>query len=156
MELLTSAQWNTFRDVIDNASDTFNKKLITWHKFNRRVARYGEDSSSNYTLVTLKALISNNFYKSWPDENRHQSGENDDTSVVLILNKNYLRGLGYLNSDNYFEINPGRDYFTIDGIEYETKGDTNTSQAESDDLLVYIRLDRRQPKTGDDYHEGSL
>ncbi len=156
MELLTSAQWNTFREAINNASDTFNKKLITWHKFTRRVARYGEDESSNFTLITLRALIANNFYKTWPDESREPTGEKDDTSLVMILNKEYLRGLGYLNSNNYFIINPGMDYFTIDGIEYETKGDTNTSQAESDDLLVYLRLDRKQPKTGDDYHAGSL
>lgn len=152
-QLLSSTDWAKYKQAINDASDSFNKEPVIWHHFQRRLARHGEDQARKFIDITLLGLVAYNYIKSWPDENIRVSGENDDTSVILIFNKQYLNDLGYTNTNGYFSMNPGYDYFTIKGIDYVTKGDTDTAQAEEDPLLIYIRLDRKQINTGQDYHE---
>jgi len=152
MELLSPADWDQYKKAINDASDSFNKEPVTWHRFLRKMSRDGEEPTETFEEIVLNGLVMYGYFKSWPDENIRVSGENDDTSLVLILNKQYLKDLGYTNSDDYFAMNPGHDFFTIKGIDYTTKGDTDVAQAEADPLLIYIRLDRRQVKTGQKYH----
>lgn len=151
-QLLFPADWAKYKQAINDASDTFNKDQVIWHRFLRRIDRNGEDQTSQFTSIILNALIAYNFYKSWPDENIRVSGENDDTSLTLILNKQYLHDQGYLNAYGYFSMDPGQDFFTVRGIDYTTKGDTDVAQAEADPLLLYIKLDRKQINVGQNYH----
>jgi len=151
-QLLSPADWAKYVTAINDASDSFNKEDITWHRFMRKLSRDGEEASQTYEDIILKGLVYYGYYKTWPDENVRVSGENDDTSLVVIFNKQYLKDLGYTNSNDYFITNPGYDKFFIKGIEYISKGDTDVAQAENDPLLIYIRLDRKQVSTGQNYH----
>jgi len=153
MELLSSVDWDKYRKAINDASDTFNQETIIWHRLQRRMARDGEEDVETFLNTEIKGLIAYNYFKSWPDSDFKVSGENEDTSVVLILNKKYLNDRDYLNANGYFAFNPGYDYFTIKGIEYDTKGDTDVAQANDDPLMVYLRLERKQLSTGKKYHE---
>lgn len=148
--LLSTAEWDRYKQAINDAGDTFNNQPVTWRRFLRRISRHGEEPNQTFEDIQLKGLISYNFFKSWPDESSLKpAGVTDDSSAVLILNTKHLEDAGYLNTDGYFEFTPGHDTFIIKGIKYKPKGDTDVAQASDSTLGVYIRLDRVQIDTGD-------
>lgn len=150
--MLSTAQWLQYRNVINLASAGFNKDVITWRKFSRGFQRYGEDTVTNehHDDISLNCLISYNVFRTWPMSNETISGLVDKESIVVILNKDYLKGLGYLNANGFFEMDPGKDIFIHRGIEYRSAGETEVAQAGDDPLMYYIILSREESNTGDD------
>ena len=89
--------------------------------------------------------------RTWPVTRETSSGQIDDESLVVILNKQYLETISpaTLNDYGYLSYDPGRDRFVIDGIRYEPAGDTYADHINNDGNLFYLILNRETRKTGD-------
>ena len=148
-ELISSAQWDNFRQAINNASATFGAQPIIWNAVTKRLAFSGDERNADgISQITLMGYCQYNVYKLWPGQRETVSGEIDKESVAIILNKAYLRGLNYLNSDGNFDFNPDTDTFTINGEIYYPAGNTQAAQAYDSPLEIYIILKRTPVKTG--------
>lgn len=151
--MLSNAQWAAYRQVINNASASFNAATIIWNKVSILLARDGDDASKpTYTQIPLKALIQYNVARTWPIDRSTDTGLINNQSIMIIFNKDYLAGLGYINANNNFDYDPGHDYFTHQGVDYKPMGDTPASQASDDPLLVFIICERARVKTGEKYY----
>ncbi len=148
--MLTSAQWQSYRNVINQAMESFSGDDLTWRRFSRSLPRYGEDGSDQYDDINLKVLISYNIFRTWPMSDETIAGQIDQESIVAILNKDVLRDGGYLNSDGFFDMNPGKDIFIHRGIKYRAAGETEVGQAGTDTLMIYVILSREETQTGED------
>lgn len=150
--MLSDAQWAQYKKVIDKASESFNQDTITWHRHVRSFQRYGEDAAVNehYTDITLNTLVAYNIFRTWPMTKESIGGQLDAENIVMILNKQYLEDLGYLNASGFFAMDPGMDKFTHRGIEYHASGETEVAQAGSEALMFYIVLAREETPTGSD------
>jgi len=148
--MLTPAQWQSYIDVINLASEGFNQDTITWRRAGREMQRYGEDTAvnKNFTNIDLNCLIAYNIFRTWPMAKETVGGQLDGENIVLILNKKYLEDLGYLNSNGFFEMDPGRDQFIHRGLEYRAGGETEVAQAGTEPLMFYIMLGREETPTG--------
>ena len=149
--MISTAQWQTYKNIINKAHDSFNKDTITWHRYIRGFQRYGEDTkaSEDYTHITLNCLIAYNFFNRGPLTKETTSGALDKQNIVLMLNKKYLEDLGYLNSEGFFDMDPGKDKFTHRALPYRAAGETEVAQAGDDPLMFYIVLRREEIVTGD-------
>ena len=153
MALLSAADWALYKDTINEASDTFNKKPVTWRKTIYKLDRFGEDGDRQYDDIILEGLFLNNYFRSWPLTKTMDTGELDKESTVLILNQKYLKDNGYLNSKDFFQFSPGDDRFIVDGEFYKAFGDVKISQANDEELLYIIVLKREETPTGENVYE---
>jgi len=147
--MLTADNWNAFRQAMMIAHESFNQQEVIWERMISNIDRFGEDSGLTTDSITLKGLVFYNYMRTWVISRPTKTGLADDESLVVILNKDYLSSLGYLNSNGYFQFNPGFDRFIINGIRYEPAGDTDADQAFSDPTLFYLILKREVRNTGD-------
>lgn len=148
MDLLGNELRQKFRDTMKSAHDTFNKKVIIWRRLKSRMNVNGEDNTINgYDNISLSVLINYNYMRSWPITNRTESGDLDRQSMQILINKDYLRDLGYLNADGYFQYDPSQDRFVIDGLVHQPMGDTPTSQNGEDDILCTLVVKREEAIT---------
>lgn len=149
--MINSAQWQVYKNVINKAHDSFNQDSITWHRHSRGLQRYGEDTKANenYDHITLECLIGYNIFRTWPMTKETTSGALDGENIVLMLNKKYLEDLGYLNSNEFFGMDPGKDKFTHRGINYRAAGETEVAQAGDEPLMFYVVLKREETETGE-------
>lgn len=149
--MLTPEQWQAYKNTINAAHNSFNQDTVMWYRFVRGFQRYGEDTLINehFNTVSLKCLIEYNAFRTWPVTDETLTGILDKESMVMILNKKYLSDNGYLNSDGFFNFNPGRDKFTHLGLEYRSAGEVPVAQAGDEPLLFYIILKRQEKSTGD-------
>lgn len=149
--MLSTAQWQVYKNIINKAHDSFNQDSITWHRHIRGFQRYGEDTKVNehYDDIILKGLVGYNIFRTWPMTKETTAGATDKENIVLMLNKKYLEDLGYLNSDGFFAMDPGKDKFTHREMAYRAAGETEVAQAGDDPLMFYIVLKREESVTGD-------
>lgn len=149
-DLLTAADRAAFKAAMKDAHDTFANKEITWKRLRSKLDRWGEDNNDNgYDNVTLKVLINYNYMRSWPITFQTESGGLDRQSVQVLIHKDYLRGLGFINADNYFAYNEVDDRFIIDGLVHAPFGDTPASEFSNDDIWIVLILKREETQTGD-------
>jgi hypothetical protein len=149
MKLITDEQWGNFRKTMKDAHDTFHQKPMLWKRLISDLDRYGEDyNEDNFDTVELLVLCNYNYMRSWPATMATDAGKLDRESVQVLINKDYLRELGYLNADGYFDFKANEDMFILDGKLYRDAGDTPVSQASNDDILVSIILKREETPTG--------
>lgn len=146
---LLGANWTKFLNAMNDAHKTFHQKPITWKRATITTDRYGEDLVAPTTTVELLVLLNYNFMRTWPADRTSATGETDDESVQVMINKEYLRQNGYLNASGYFDFNPDLDRFIIDGLKYKPFGDTAAAQMQVDDVLITIILKRDHTQTGD-------
>lgn len=148
--MLTTAQWQAYKNIINDVHDSFNQDTVTWHRFTKGLQRYGEDdiTKDTYTDIPLKCLISYNIFRTWPMTAETPSGGVDKENIVMILNKNYLSENGYLNSSGFFALDPGKDFFIHMGLTYRSAGETPVAQAGDENLLFYVILSREETPTG--------
>jgi hypothetical protein len=149
MDLLAN-DWDDFKNLISvDGQDTFCKQTIIWRRVTTKVDPFMEDNSQGlHQDITLKCLCNYNYMRSWPVTNFTESGGNDRQSTQVLFTKEYLRGLGYLNADGYFDYNPVLDKFILDGLIMEPAGDSSVSQAGDDPLLQEVILVRQPTTTG--------
>jgi len=150
MNAISDAQWAIYKNIIDNAHNFFNQDIITWVRISHGLQRWGEDDVAiDKTFSTnLKCLINYNVYRSWPMSKESEGGVMDKESILVILNKEYLNGLGYINANGNFDFDPGKDYFLHQGQKLRASGETPAAQAKDNPLLVYIILKRMETDTG--------
>jgi hypothetical protein len=148
MNLIGNNDWLDFRGVMRNIHDTFEQKKITWLRKIVTVNVNMEDSNTAMESVTLEVQLNYNYMRSWPITNTTESGEIDRQSVQVLVNKDWLREKGYINSNNYFDYNPDVDRFIIDGMMMKAVGDTAVSQSIDDDILITFLLKREETDTG--------
>jgi len=148
--MLTDLQWQQYRDVVNQASESFNQDVITWRRFTRGMQRYGEDTEGvdQYTDISLNCLIAYNIFRLFPMSKETVGGVLDAENIVLLLNKKYLEDLGYLNADGFFVMDPGKDIFIHRGLEYRAGGETEVAQAGNEPLMFYVILSREETLTG--------
>lgn len=149
MSLVTSAQWQSFSDLMRLAHDSFEKRAITWKRLKSSLDRYSEDTpDNNYDEITLEVQINHNYMRTWPVTVKTESGDLDRQSVQILINKRWLSEKGYLNSGGYFSYNPSDDYFLINGLKHVPMGDSTASQCYEDDILFTMILKRDDTATG--------
>jgi len=149
MQLISDAEWSTYRQIIKDASDTFGQQIITWNVVSKRLAFSGDERDPDVVShIPLVGLCQYNVFKLWPNSKETETGELDKESMAIILNKDYLGALGYLNGNGNFNYNPEMDTFTINGETYYPSGDTPASQAFDDPMLIYIILKRSPTLSG--------
>lgn len=147
---LLGADWAVFKSVMIDAHATFAQKLITWQRKSLRIDRFGEDPVSVMVDTPLKVLCDYNYKRTWPVDINNESGSDDEQSVQVYINKEFLRVNGFLNTDGYFNYEKEFDRFIIDGILYKSFGDTMASQMLSDDSILTIILKRITEQTAND------
>lgn len=143
---ISDALWERYKELIGNAGESFNKDVVLFFKESHNVDRWQEDTETNaeYTVYKLSTLLDYNTYHSWPINKEDEEGQKDRQTVVFWFNREYLKGLGFLDGHGNFLINPSEDYFVHRGQEYRVEGDTLASQAQNDPLLFMV-ICRRQP-----------
>jgi len=153
MTAFPGVDWADYRDTIKNAMASTAREIIVWKKFRRRLNRFSEDGSSpaiSYDSINLYCLISYDDWRLWPYDKGSVSGKLDYGHAGIILNKDYLNDLGYLNANGYFDFDSGYDKFIIDGITYKPLGDTAVAQAGSDTMLMQLIVQREDIASGTD------
>lgn len=85
-------------------------------------------------------------FRNWPINKATVSGELDDENLSILISKNYIEQIGYLNQEGYWNFNWSEDRFVINGIVYKPSGDTQVSQAK-DEALVFLVILKRDRDT---------
>ena len=147
---ISDAQWGVYKNIIDNAHTFFNQDVVIWRRLRTGLQRYGEDDPNNnsYDDINLRCLITYNIFRTWPINKNTPSGLLDRENEVMMLNKQYLQDAGFINSDGFFDFDPGNDLFIHKGQVYRSMGETPISQAKEDPLHFYIVLIRQRTETG--------
>lgn len=152
MGIIDKKTWGDLAALVNEATNQgdFSNKHITWRRKKAVLTEFAEDQDSftNFEDVDLLVLCNYNFLRSWPVTAETESGQLDRQSIQLMINKQYLRDLGYINSSNYIKYNPDYDRFILDGVTYRAMGDTPASQALDDDLFISIIIQREETFTG--------
>ena len=154
-QLVSDADWAKFVKVVADSHDTFNKQTITWVRSDGSFNVDGEDENKNTSDVSLEVLLNYNHFRTWPITRTTETGELDRQSVVVLINVDYLRGLGYINVNNNFQFSADEDRFIIEGIKYKDYGFTKVSQAQTtvgvaEGLLIQLVLAREETETSDE------
>ena len=151
MGVLSQADIQLYKDTINAAADSFNKVEIIWRRKTVHFDRYGEDPSgagSQFTDVTLEALILSNYFRSWPINDAKVQGEIDKENLTIILNYEYLRTNNWVTPQGYFDFNPVLDRFFIKGRRYKAFGDIDVAYAHDEPLMFWINTEREIISTG--------
>lgn len=146
---ISDSQWDVYKKIINDAHDDFNQDTIVWVRQLHSMPRWGEDEGNSSSInIELKCLNAYNFFRSWPMTDESVAGKIDKESMVVMLNKEYLRGLGYLTTDGNFDFDPGADSFIFEGQKLTAAGETPLSQAHESPLHIMLILKREPTKTG--------
>jgi hypothetical protein len=148
--MVSPAQWQVYKNIINKAHDSFNQDTVTWRRISAGLQRYGEDNVANETYidVELKCLIDYNGFRTWPVTIEKATGAVDMESMCMGLNINYLRNEGLLDPQGNFQFDPGKDKFFHMGQEYRAAGETPVAQAGDEPLIIYVILSREKTPTG--------
>lgn len=152
MSGVPAAAWNKYKAIINKiAAPNFNGDTLTWVRGLQTVTQFQEQEEPSGVTVDLKVLIGYNFFRTWPITERDQPGEQDNENMLVLINKKYLKDLGYLTPapNEYFNFRPDADFFIHRGIKYKSEGDTFLSQAYNDPLHLQLVLRREEILTGD-------
>lgn len=151
-QALTDADWALFNNAINvDAQGSFFKDILVWRKITQAWHKNGyvdDQDNKVYQEIELESLVGYNYFRTWPVEKLTEGGEVDSQNLVVYLNKEYLSGLGYLTENGNFDYDPGVDLFRLNGVNLRSAGDTPTSQAQDNPLLVMLILKRELPATG--------
>lgn len=141
--LISQSDLDAFRDALNTFSNDVDKTIITWKTNSVRKDNFGEEIDQSKTRQ-LNCTLAYNYFRTWPINLQTEGGKVDKENLVVILNYDYLDGLGYIVNGT-MPIDRGSDVFIIEGIEYSVYGDTNVSQAGDLPISVYLIL-QRNPK----------
>jgi hypothetical protein len=146
---LLGSDMEDYKALMNDAFETFSKKKIIWQHEQVLMNRYQEDLDTPPIEIELFVLCNYNFKRSWPINISSESGDDDEQSIQLMINKEYLRQNNLLDSDGNFIYNEGYDKFIIDGTKYKGFGDTAAGQMKDDDVFITVIVKRVQLETGD-------
>lgn len=146
--LVSPEQWEGYKQLMRQAHDTFNKKIILWVTSVSVMDPWGEEHADNPIVqVPLEVLILYNYARAWPLTRLTVTGAIDIQSCQILINKRYLAENGWLNAAGRFIYNQAGDTFILDGLVYSAQGDTDVAQAYDEDMFFSIILQRTETKT---------
>lgn len=147
---LLGTDWDDFKSLMNDAHATFSGRMLIWLKFGIKINRYQEDIDNipSPTPIELSVLLNYNYRRGWPINVNSASGEDDDQSIQVLINKDYLRQNNFLTVDGNLDYDAGTDYFLLDGVKYKAFGDTPASQMLDDDVFITIIIRRVKLETG--------
>lgn len=146
---INQVQWAKYRQLMLDAHESFNGNNLTWKRKTAGISRFGEDPVYTFSDINLKVLVQGNYFRNWPITQTTESGEIDKENVLVLINKDYLSGLGYLTSNGYFNFNPGEDRFILEGLKYKAFGDSTVSFDYNSSIHIAIILKREETATAD-------
>jgi len=145
---ISDKSWDRYKNIISQFIDNdIGKQPITWKRAITQPLEYGEDSQEPYYPdITLEVLVGYNYMRQWPLSRPTTTGELDNQNCVIWVSASKLKELGYLNSHDYWDMDPSLDRFIISGKLYKTSGDTQVAQAKDKSLLFMVILKREEDK----------
>ena len=149
-DLVGPTNWAAYKALMRDAQETFANQPITWRRRIESLDRFNEDEPLySYTDITIKALLQYNVFRTWPITRNTDSGDIDEESLMVIINREYLGELGYLTANNNFNFSPSGDRFIISGYTYKCQGYLDSSQDDNEALWVNLILEKENKNTGD-------
>lgn len=145
---LSDAEWAEYEDAVNAFHNDAFQQPIVWRKLVSTFDSIGREKT-RYINDTLLGIIQYNHFRSWPINIESVTGQIDNQSMLLFLNNKYLEDRNLLNSEGQFEFKPDTDRFTVNGVEYVAKGDSQTAQTKNKALLHFIVLKREEIKTSE-------
>jgi len=149
--------WQQYKNIINGFLNEASKEKLIWWRRKKTFDRFAEGGSvsyidnENYEKVELEVLMQYNFFRTWPNNKQTNTGTEDNTNMVAIINVQYLKDQGYWDiENNYFDFDAGYDKFELDGFTLLPYGDSKVAQAGDDALVFYLILTRDKQPTGDD------
>lgn len=135
--------WDRYKGIITNFMDQdAGRQTIIWAKNVDQLLTHGEDYIPKYFKIEIEALCYYNAFRNWPIDKPTISGELDEENLSILVTTEYIRELGYLNKDGYWDFNWSMDRFVINGIVYKPSGDTQVAQAKDQALVFMVILKR--------------
>lgn len=143
MPKVSNKAWSKYKRVVQNFLDQDSgRQKIIWASHIDQILSYGEDSLPQYVFNVIEALCYYNAFRNWPINKSSVSGEQDEENLSIMISRQYLADMGYLDPNGYFDFNWVEDRFIINGIPYRPTGDTNVSQAKDEAIVFLIILKR--------------
>lgn len=151
MSLISSAEWEMYKQSQELASTNFNKTVITHRKYEVFKDRFGEDPmgmGAQFVDYDIECNILSNYFRSWPMGDVKVSGEIDEENATLIIHYPFLRDNDMLTPEGYFDFDPARDEFIIKGRRWKAYGDIDVSYAHDEPMYFWLILKRYNTETG--------
>ena len=143
MVKVSDKAWAKYKRIVqDFLDEDAGKQKIIWAKHINQMLSHGEDTLSRYRYIEIEVLCYYNAFRNWPINESTTSGELDEENLSIMISRQYLNKLGYINENGHFDFNWAEDRFIINGIPYRPSGDTNVSQAKDEAIVFLIILKR--------------
>lgn len=141
--LVPNKSWDRYKQIITSFMDVdAGRQTIVWAKSVNQLLTHGEDYIPKYYRIDIEALCYYNAFRNWPINRPTIAGELDDENLSILVTTDYIRELGFLNKEGYWDFNWSMDRFVINGIVYKPTGDTQVAQAKDKALVFMIILKR--------------
>lgn len=135
--------WDRYKNIVTSFMDKdAGRQTIIWAKNVDQLLTHGEDYIPKYFKIEIEALCYYNAFRNWPIDKATVSGELDEENLSILVTTDYIRDLGYLNENGYWDFNWSMDRFVINGIVYKPSGDTQVAQAKDQALVFMVILKR--------------
>ena len=141
---LTLPQWDQYVQILNDFNgDTAQADLI-WFKSIGFIPKTGSDDNPKLyeDPYTLKVLVQDNAFRTWPITQYTEVGEKDKQSIFVYMNIDYLRANNLLDANDNFAYSPENDKFVYRGKTYYDAGDTPSAQAYDRSILFLMVLKR--------------
>lgn len=149
--LVPNKSWDRYKQIITQFMDVdAGRQTIVWAKNVNQILSHGEDFIPKYYKINIEALCYYNAFRNWPINKPTMEGELDDENLSILVSAEYIKELGYMNKDGYWDFNWSMDRFVINGIVYKPSGDTQVAQAK-DKALVFMVILKRDRDTKVEY-----
>jgi hypothetical protein len=141
--LVPNKSWDKYKKVITTFIDQdAGRQTIIWAKNVDQLLTHGEDYIPKYYPIEIEALCYYNAFRNWPIDKATIAGELDEETLSILISTEYVRKIGYLNKNGYWDFNWSMDRFVINGIVYKPSGDTQVAQAKDQALVFMVILKR--------------
>lgn len=141
--LVPNKSWDKYKKVITTFIDQdAGRQTIIWAKNVDQLLTHGEDYIPKYYPIEIEALCYYNAFRNWPIDKSTIAGELDEENLSILISTEYVRKIGYLNKNGYWDFNWSMDRFVINGIVYKPSGDTQVAQAKDQALVFMVILKR--------------
>lgn len=141
--LVPNKSWDRYKKIITSFMNVdAGRQTILWAKNVNQLLTHGEDYIPKYHQIEIEALCYYNAFRNWPIDKPTISGELDEENLSILVTVDYIRQIGYLNADGYWDFNWSMDRFVINGIVYKPSGDTQVAQAKDQALVFMVILKR--------------
>ncbi len=146
--MITPAEWAQFETDLSTFNTEVGQQPVVWNHVSINLPRYNEGEVKTYDVRSLLCVVSYNAFRTWPIGAETETGVIDKEYCHLLLNNSYLTEQGWLTANKNLAFNPNGDTFIVNGIEYESMGDTPVSQNQNTTLYTIVILKRKTTNTG--------